>query len=342
MIVSNPVNIKYLTGIDAEGTLLITRKENVFITDGRYIESVNRVLTIDDGIIVYDIRSIREEDFENFFLFCSAVGFEENYVTYAKYKEYIYKYKIENMQETENLIEQQRTIKDEEEIGKIRQACKITDDCFKHLTEFIKIGMTEKEVAAEIEYFFKTHGAEEVSFPPIVASGANSSMPHAIPTNKKIETGDTIIIDMGCKYEGYCSDMTRTIFMDYVPEEAKTVYDLVLNNQLSTLKEYVDGGNTKIISKLVENNFEFNRYMLIHALGHGVGLDIHETPVISSRTAQTLKENMVITDEPGIYLPGKFGVRIEDTVLITKNGAVTLTNSEKNYVILKSTAQKSK
>ncbi len=336
MIVSNPVNIRYLTGINAEGTLLITRKENVYITDGRYIEAVNRTLTIDDGIIVYDIRSIRDEDFENFFLFCNAVGFEENYVTYAKYKEYLRRYKIENMQETENLIEQQRTIKDEDEISKIKQACKLTDDCFKHLKDFIKIGMTEKQVASEIEYFFKTHGAEDVSFDPIVASGVNSSMPHATPTNKKIETGDTIIIDMGCKYDGYCSDMTRTIFIDYVPEEVKNVYDLVLKNQLSTLNEYVDGGNTKIIGKLVENNFEFNKYMLIHALGHGVGLDIHETPVISSRSQHTLKENMVITDEPGIYLPGKFGVRIEDTVLITKNGSLSLTNSEKNYTVIKS------
>lgn len=334
MIVSNPVNIRYLTGINAEGTLLITRKENIYITDSRYIEAVNHILTIDDGIIVYDVRNIRPEDYENFFMFCSSVGFEENYVTYAKYKEYIYKYKIENIVETENIIEAQRVIKDENEIEKIRKACKITDDCFSHLTKFIKRGMTEKQVAAEIEFFFKTHGAEGIAFDTIVASGVNSSMPHAVPTDKKIEDGDTITIDMGCKYEGYCSDMTRTIFVGHIPEEVKKTYDLVLKNQLSTLEEYKDGGNIKIISKLVENNFEFNKYMLTHALGHGVGLDIHESPSISSRSTQVLKENMIVTDEPGIYLPGKFGVRIEDTVLITKNGCITLTNSEKNYIVL--------
>ena len=331
---SNPINIRYLTGINAEGILLITRKENIYITDSRYIEAVNHTLTIDDGIIVYDVRSIRQEDYENFFLFCNSVGFEENYVTYAKYKEYICKYKIENMIETERIIENQRVLKDEEEIEKIKKACKITDDCFSHITKFIKTGMTEKQIAAEIEFFFKTNGADGIAFDTIVASGINSSMPHAVPTDKKIEVGDVITIDMGCKVEGYCSDMTRTIFMGYVPDGVKEIYDLVLKNQLSTIDEYIDGGNIKIISKLVENNFEFNKYMLVHALGHGVGLDIHETPIISSKSTQVLKENMVITDEPGIYIPGKYGVRIEDTTLITKNGCITLTNSEKNYVVI--------
>ena len=159
-------------------------------------------------------------------------------------------------------------------------------------------------------------------------------MPHATPTDKKIEYGDIITIDMGCKYEGYCSDMTRTIFVGEIKEEIKKVYDIVLKNQLSTLEELRDGGNIKIITKLVENNFELNRQVLIHALGHGVGLTLHEGPILSSKSNQILKENMVVTNEPGIYLPGKFGVRIEDTVLITKNACITLTNSDKNYIII--------
>ena len=129
--------------------------------------------------------------------------------------------------------------------------------------------------------------------------------------------------------------------MGRIPDEIKGIYDLVLCNQLSTLKEYVDGGNVKILSKLVENNFEYNHQVLIHALGHGVGLDVHEAPDISSKSMQILKENMVITDEPGIYIPGKFGVRIEDTTLITKNGCITLTNSEKNYVVIEAENRKS-
>ena len=305
MIVSNPINIRYLTNIDAEGTLLITRKENIYITDSRYIEAVNHVLTIDDGIMVYDARNIRPDDYENFFLFCNSIGFEENYVTYAKYKEYIHKYKIENIVETENIIEGHRVVKDNDEIAKIKKACEITDNCFTHLTKFIQKGLTEKQIASEIEQYFKLHGADVVSFEPIVASGINSSMPHAVPTDKKLESGDVVTIDMGCKYQGYCSDMTRTIFIETVPEEVKKIYDLVLKNQLSTLEELKDGANIKIISKLVENNFEFNRHMLIHALGHGVGLTLHEGPIISSRNTQVLKENMVVTDEPGIYIPRK-------------------------------------
>ena len=334
MIITNPVNVEYLTGIRAEGTLLITRKENIYITDSRYTEAVNSTLTIDDGIIVSDVKNIRQDDYENFFLFCNNVGFEENHVTYAKYKDLVQKYRIENMVETENLIEQYRVIKDDEEIRRIKKACEITDSCFKHLFEFIKKGMTEKQIAVEIESYFKLHGAEDISFEPIVASGTNSSMPHAVPTDRKIASGDIITIDMGCKYQGYCSDMTRTIFVDYVPEYVKPVYDLVLKNQLDTLEQMKEGASIKTIGQLVENNLEFNRYQLIHALGHGVGLTIHEGPVISGKNNQNLKGNMVVTNEPGIYLPGKFGVRIEDTVLITKNGCITLTNSDKNYVII--------
>ena len=132
-------------------TLLITRKENIYITDSRYIESVNRVLTIDDEIIVYNVKDVSKDDYENFFMFCENVGFEEAYVTYAKYKEYMHMYKINNLVETENLLENQRMVKDEEEIECIKKACKITDDCFEHLCNFIKKGMTEKQIAMEIE-----------------------------------------------------------------------------------------------------------------------------------------------------------------------------------------------
>lgn len=334
MIISNPVNIRYLTNIQAEGILLITRKENIFLTDGRYIEDAQNVIMIDDGIIVHDFKEYSRDEYENFFLFCENVGFEEEYVTYAGYKEFMHKYKVNNMQETEKVIEKQRMIKDEFEIEKLKKACKITDNCFSHLLEFIKIGKTESEIAFEIERYFRTNGADGLSFETIVASGKNSSKPHAIPTDKKIELGDVITIDFGCKYKGYCSDMTRTIFAGYVPEEVKRVYDLVLKNQLQTKKELKDGANIKVISKMVENDFKLNGYDLIHSLGHGVGLDIHEYPYINSKNDGNLKENMVITNEPGIYLPGRFGVRIEDTVLVGKEGSQNLTLSNRGYVIV--------
>lgn len=333
LIISNPINIKYLTNIEAEGTLLLTRKENIYITDSRYIEHVHSTLTLFDEIIVYDIQDISKDDYENFFMFCENVGFEENYVTYAQYKEYIRKYKIHNFVETENIIEKQRMIKDDEEISNIKKACEITDNCFSYILTYIKPGMTEKQIANEIEDYYKQR-TDGLSFETIVASGENSSKPHAIPTDRKIQDVDIITIDMGCKVNGYCSDMTRTFFVGKLPEEMKTIYDRVLENQNKVIEEMKDGANTRLLTKMVESDFQLNGYDLIHALGHGVGMEIHESPYINRRLDMILKENMVVTDEPGIYIPGKFGVRIEDTIQITKFGCIKLTNSEKNYIII--------
>ena len=286
MIISNPVNVKYLTGIDAEGTLLITRKENYYITDARYIESVRATLTIDDEIIVSNYTDISEYDYENFFSFCENVGFEEEYITYATYKRYMQKYKANHLEETESIIEKQRLIKDEQEIEYLQKACELTDNCFSHLLNFIKIGMTEKQ------------------------------------------------------YKGYCSDMTRTIFAGFVPEKVKPIYNLVLKNQLQTENDMREGASIRILSRNVDNDFKLNGYSLVHALGHGVGLEVHELPIISYKNDNMLKENMVVTNEPGIYIPGEFGVRIEDTVLITKSGCINLTKSDKNYIIVDKAEQK--
>ena len=298
MIVSNPVNIRYLTGISAEGVLLITRKENYYITDARYIEEVQSTITIDDEIIVYNYTDISEYDYENFFSFCENVGFEENYVTYATYKNYMHKYKANHLEETENIIEKQRFIKDNNEIELLKKACEITDKCFEHLVEYIKVGMTEKQIALEIEKFFTENGAESLAFETIVASGPNSSKPHAKTTERKIDLGDPITIDFGCKYKGYCSDMTRTVFAGFVPGKIRGIYNLVLKNQLQTEKDMKDGANIRILARNVENDFKLNGYSLVHALGHGVGLDIHEAPIVSYKNDNTFKENMVVTNEP--------------------------------------------
>lgn len=335
MIISDPINIYYLTGIpkEIEGTLLITRKENIYITDSRYIEAVNRVLTVYDGIIVYNVKNIEKDDYENFFSFCENVGFEEEYITYAKYKEYMHVYKINNFVETDNFIKTQRMIKDEEEIEYTKKACDITDKCFTHLCDYIKEGMTEKEIALEIERFFKLNGADGLAFDSIVASGRNSSMPHAVPTDKKIEENDIILLDFGCRYKGYCSDMTRTIFMNEPSQIVKNVYNLVLKNQEKTLEDIKEGVNARILTMMVESDLKVNGYTLDHSLGHGVGLEIHEKPIIGKKD-YLLRENTIVTVEPGIYLPGKFGIRIEDTVLVTKACGEKLTHSDKNYIIL--------
>ena len=334
IIITNPINIRYLTNIDAEGIFLITRKENVFITDSRYIEHVNAILTIEDGIVVLNIKDLTLEDYENFFIFCENVGFEESHLTYAKYKEYMHKFKINNFEETEGIIEKQRMIKEPEELENIKKACMITDDCFDYLKTFIKVGMSEKQVANEIEKFFMSNGADELAFDTIVASGKNSSMPHAVPTDKLIEPGDPITIDMGCTVNGYCSDMTRTIFAGFVPQAIKPIYDFVLKTQIQVIENLKEGSNVRSVSKMVDNNIKLNGFEVMHSLGHGVGLEIHEYPYFSNKTDFLLKENMVITDEPGVYIQNKFGVRIEDTLLINKFGSTSLTKSDKNYVVI--------
>ena len=333
MIITDPLNIQYLTVIKAEGTLLLTRKENIYITDSRYIEAANTAITIEDEIVIYDSRNVSKYDYENFFALCKNIGFEEGNVTYKKYKKLLEYYKV-NLIETEDIIENLRIIKETDEIEKIKKACRITDNCFLHLQNYIKVGMTEKEIALEIEKYFRLNGADGLAFDSIVASGPNSSMPHAIPTDRKITEGDIITLDFGCKYKGYCSDMTRTIFVKYVPEEIKPVYDLVLENQNYILTELKDMANIKILSNLVENSFKLKGFMQAHALGHGVGMEVHENPIISLNNNQYLKENMVVTNEPGIYVTGKFGVRIEDTVLIHKNDCQALTVSQKDYVVV--------
>jgi len=334
MIITNPVSIKYLTNIEDEGTLLITRKENIFLTYRMFLESVKSVLTITDEIIVADFRDLSKEDFENLFLFCENVGFEEDYVTYKQYYYLKQKYRVNNLAETENIIEKLREIKDEEEIDKIKKACEITDKCFNHLLEFIKIGTTEKEIAFEIESFFKKNGAEGVAFDSVVAIGENSANPHWKPSDRAVKMADLILIDMGCKYQGYCSDMTRTIFMGCILEEIKPIYDLVLKNQLNTINEIKEYASIKTLSQMVESDFKLNGYDLIHSLGHSIGLETHEAPYINSKNDTFLKANMVIADEPGIYLPGKFGIRIEDTILVEKEGCTPITRSPKNYVVI--------
>ena len=334
LIISNPVNIRYLIDIPVEGTLLITDKENVFITDARYIEEVNNHLTINDEFIIYDNKDLSDIDYQTFFKDCENVGFEENYVTFAEYENLVRRYRIRNIVETEKVIEKQRMIKDEKEIEYIEKACEITDKCFKHLLDYIKIGMTEKQVAFEIEKFFADNGADGLAFDSIVASGINSSKPHAIPSDKIIRIGDPITIDFGAKYKGYCADITRTIFAGEISEELEKLYNYILKNQLRATKEMKEGTSSKMIARSVENDFYVYNYTLIHALGHGVGLEVHELPYLSHNSQNILKENMIVTNEPGIYIPGKYGIRIEDTIRVGKLESEVLTKSSKEIIIV--------
>lgn len=334
MIISNPINIEYITGVYAEGTLIINDKDNIFITDARYIEDVNSTITISDEINVRDQANIPENEYISFFANCPRVGIEENYISYSKYQNLVRIYRLKEAVETNNLIEKMRTIKDDNEIAKIRRACEITDNCFTHLLEYIKVGMTERQIAFEIEKYFIENGANGLAFDTIVASGENSSKPHAVPTNRKIQSGDNITIDFGAKYKGYCSDMTRTIFVGSVSDEVRNLYNFILEGQLRATNKIKDGVDGKSVARGVQIEYNARNFELIHALGHGVGLEVHELPYLSYRSSQILKENMVVTNEPGIYIPEKIGIRIEDTILVNKLESEVLTKSSKELIII--------
>ena len=334
MIISNPINIEYITGVYAEGTLIINDKDNIFITDARYIEDVNSTITISDEINVRDQANISENEYISFFANCPRVGIEENYISYSKYQNLVRIYRLKEAVETNNLIEKMRTIKDDNEIAKIRRACEITDNCFTHLLEYIKVGMTERQIAFEIEKYFIENGANGLAFDTIVASGENSSKPHAVPTNRKIQSGDNITIDFGAKYKGYCSDMTRTIFVGSVSDEVRNLYNFILEGQLRATNKIKDGVDGKSVARGVQIEYNARNFELIHALGHGVGLEVHELPYLSFRSSQILKENMVVTNEPGIYIPEKIGIRIEDTILVNKLESEVLTKSSKELIVI--------
>ena len=334
MIVSNPINVRYLTGLSEEGILIIAPKENIFVTDGRYIESVNRNLTIDDEIVAYESKNLNKFDYEAIFMLSENVGFEENYVTYEQYKKYLQTYQV-NLVETEGLIENQRIVKDESEIESIQKACEITDKAYEYIIRNIKSGMTEKEVAFEIERYMLLNGADGKAFDLIVAFGENTSMPHAVPTDRVVKTGDIIQFDIGCKVNGYCSDFSRVVFVEEIKEEYKEVYDFVLGEQKRLETALKDGVNIKTVIKDRETEYRLKNYAVMHAFGHGVGLNIHERPILRSSVDCTLKEDSVIAVEPGVYIPGKFGIRIEDSYRVTKTGCQNLTNAKKDYTIIK-------
>ena len=273
-------------------------------------------------------------DYENFFEMNDNVGFEEKYVTYEQYQRYLQLYKV-NLSETEGLIENGRVVKDEEETEYIKKACEITEKAFEYIIRNIKEGMTEKDIAFEIERFMIKNGADGKAFDFIVASGENSSMPHAVPTDRIIQKGDIIQFDIGCKYNGYCSDFSRVVFVEEMKDEYKEVYDFVLEQQKRIKNSLKDGSNIKLVIKDRETDYKLKNYSVLHAFGHGVGLDIHEQPFLRSNQDCILKENAIIAIEPGVYIPGKFGIRIEDTFKVTKFDCMPLTNSSKDYTIIK-------
>ena len=233
-------------------------------------------------------------------------------------------------------IQKPRMVKDEEELAKLEQAEHIGDAAFTHILDVLKPGVSEREIALELEFFMKKQGASKLSFDTIVASGTNGSMPHAQVTDRVLQSGDFVTMDFGCVYQGYCSDMTRTVAIGTPSDEMKKVYQIVLDANLRAMEQIEAGKRCNEIDAVARDYIREQGYgeYFGHGLGHGVGLDIHEEPRFSPKCDVITKENMVITDEPGIYVPGQFGVRIEDLVVVKENGYQKLSQSEKKLIIL--------
>jgi len=220
------------------------------------------------------------------------------------------------------------------EIERISKAEAIGDMAFSHILGYIKEGVSERDIAAELEYFMKKQGAEKTSFDTIVISGKKTSMPHGTPDDKKIENGDFVTLDFGCVYEGYCSDMTRTVAVGKADERQKEIYNIVLEAQLTGLNAIKSGVVCKNADEMARNVIEkagYGKYFG-HSLGHGVGLMIHELPNLSPKSEMMLEDNMVVSCEPGIYIPDFGGVRIEDLVVVSGEKCTILSKSQKNLI----------
>lgn len=329
VIISSRANIFYYSGFTSEdATLFITKNRRILVTDSRYtyqakLEAPNfEVRNISDGII-----KIAKE------LECIALHFEEDYVTVREFA--LFQKFEKELIPSSKLISYPRRIKDKTEIEKIRNAEELSAAAFEVLKKELKVGMTEISAALILENYMRKNGASGTSFPTIVASGVRSSMPHGEASNKVIEKGDFVTVDFGCVLDGYCSDMTRTVVMGSATDKQREVYDVVLKAQLAAIDAIKIGTPCRDIDAVARNIITEHSYgeNFGHSLGHSVGIEIHEAPNFSQKSEDVCEIGNVITVEPGIYIDGFGGVRIEDVVVIGET-VENLTKSCKELTII--------
>lgn len=334
-LITSPYNLRYLTGFTGTtGLALIGLEEAFFITDFRYTEQaakqcVGFEIVKNVGPILEVVADLVEsKNIEN-------LGFEESFVPFKQYVE------LEGLLEVDlipvsGMVEELREVKDEEEIAIVEKACEIADKAFSHILTYIKPGMTEIQVANKLDFYMRSLGASSVSFETIVASGLRSAMPHGVASEKVIEQGDMITIDFGCYYNGYVSDMTRTISLGEPSDKLREIYNVVKEAQQKVLDVAKPGMTGVELDAVARDYIASKGYgeAFGHSTGHGIGLEIHEGPNVSKLAEKAFVPGNIITNEPGIYLPGIGGVRIEDDMLVTENGIKRLTHSEKELIIL--------
>ena len=332
-------NRRYFTGFHSSyGVFIATKNQKYYLTDSRYEEACTAHFAKSDVIV--RIVSAKEDVFAVY-----KQIFDENEVKTLGVEEIIDAQTFLKLQEIEGVktvfsgeyFKQLRAIKTAQEIAKITKIMEISNKAFDKALPFFKVGMTEKEICAEINYQLFNLGADGLAFDTIVASGINGTKPHAVPSDKKIEKGDFITIDFGGKLDGYNADITRTIAVGKISDEQKEAYKTVLKAQkigLSAIKPNVSRESVDVAVREFFKSQNLDQYF-IHSLGHGVGVEIHECPRLAMGEEELLQENMVITCEPGIYIPNKFGIRIEDTVVITKDGYKNLASISKELITIK-------
>lgn len=339
MLLTCEANRFYASGFHSTGTdgvALVTREGNFYFTDSRYIEAAHN--KVQDAEIAMTDAAHPYVDLINAAMektHVQKLGFEDAYMTVADYRHYSEKLHCQLVPATELLISLRQS-KDEEEIQRMIAAQRIAEGALDQIVKEIKPGVTEKEIAARLQYLMLAGGAENMSFDPIVASGPNGSMPHAVPTDRKIQDGDFVTMDFGCIYQGYCSDMTRTVAVGHVTEEMEKVYNVVLQAQLAGIaaaKAGATGHDVDAAARKVIEDAGYGPYFG-HSFGHSVGVEIHESPNATPANNNPLPLGAAVSAEPGIYLPGRFGVRIEDVVVLQEDGCQDITLAKKDLLIL--------
>lgn len=337
LLLSDECDRLYASGFHtSDGSVLILRDKAYFITDSRYIEAASE--KVRDAEVILCSASNREKDIIHKILTdnqISELGVQDEYLSYSEYLRKQEAYGVKFVQ-AQKITKALREIKDLSEKGNIVSAQRIAERALDIVLGMLAPGMTEKAVAAELDYQMAKNGAEGLAFETICVSGTSSSRPHGVPSDNKLKIGDFITMDFGCKIGGYCSDMTRTVALGSASDKMREIYGIVLEAQtagIAAAHAGIKGCEMDSAAREIIEKAGYGEYFG-HSLGHSVGLNIHESPNASPSEERALPEGTVVTCEPGIYIPGKFGVRIEDMLYITKNGAENLTKAPKNLIIL--------
>lgn len=336
-LIHNASNIFYLSGYTGEGLLLIAKGINAVITDFRYVEAAQKqcpgftVHSISAGVGHVQVAAQLLKDAG-----ITRVMIEDNIITVRAMRAMEKAMEGVTFEPLDFVPEKLRAVKDEEELRCIERACDITCQAFEYICGFIAAGRTEREVQLALDYKMLALGAQDMAFSTIVASGENGSLPHAVPGERVIQEGDMVTLDFGAKVDGYCADMTRTVCVGQPSDEMRKIYEIVLHAQETAQAAIKPGMKCCDVDKIARDIIAEAGYgeCFGHSLGHGVGIDIHEEPRLSSRCEDILEPGHIVTVEPGIYVPGLGGVRIENSCVVTENGVRSLCGASKELRIL--------